>query len=39
MAARLDAWLSSFEHRTGEPEPEKIEEEILEDLRVGGYRV
>ena len=39
MAAQLDAWLGSFEHRTGEPEPEKIEEEILEDLRAGGYRI
>ncbi len=29
MAARLEEWLGSFEHRTGEPEPEKIEEEIL----------
>ncbi len=39
MAARLEKWLNSFEHRTGEPEPEKIEEHILEDLRAGGYRV
>ena len=39
MAARLEEWLGSFEHRTGEPEPEKIEEEILEDLRAGGYRI
>lgn len=39
MAARLEEWLGSFEHRLGEPEPEKIEEEILEDLRAGGYRI
>ena len=39
MAARLQEWLGSFEHRTGEPEPEKIAEDILEDLRAGGYRI
>ncbi len=39
MAARLEEWLNSFEHRTGEPEPEIIDEHILEDLRAGGYRI
>ena len=39
MAARLEQWVGSFEHRTGEPEPERIEEHILEDLRAGGYRI
>ncbi len=39
MAARLEKWLNSFEHRTGEPETEIIDEHILEDLRAGGYRI
>ncbi len=39
MAAQLEKWLNSFEHRTGEPEPEIVDEHILEDLRAGGYRI